>query len=165
MWSSNAAARSSSLFARQGLSGARFGATVLAVATALPEISTGLTSTKLGDYQLAVSDIFGGNTFLPVLFLLASLISGKPALPAAHHADVHLTALGIILTVVYMAGLVFRPPPPVRPDGRRQRHGGDRLPRRYSRTGDQLRLSADSARHRQCYQRRLPGSDQGFTIA
>ncbi|MFJ8360762.1 sodium:calcium antiporter [Streptomyces sp. NPDC093984] len=96
-------------FARQGLSGALFGATVLAVATALPEISTGLTSMKLGDYQLAVSDIFGGNAFLPVLFLLASLISGKPALPAAHHTDVYLTALGIILTVVYMAGLVFRP--------------------------------------------------------
>ncbi|WP_374707209.1 hypothetical protein [Streptomyces sp. Y2F8-2] len=96
-------------FARQGLSGALFGATVPAVATALPEISTGLASTQLGDYRLAGSDIFGGNAFLPVLFLLAGLISGKPALPAAHHTDVYLTALGIILTVVCMAGLVFRP--------------------------------------------------------
>lgn len=96
-------------FGRQGLSGVLFGATVLATATALPEVSTGLTSTRLGDYQLAISDIFGGNAFLPVLFLPASLISGKPVLPSAHHTDIYLTALGMILTLVYLAGLVFRP--------------------------------------------------------
>jgi cation:H+ antiporter len=96
-------------FARQGLSGILFGATVLAAATSLPEVSTGLTSTRLGDYQLAISDIFGGNAFLPVLFLLAALISGKPILPTAHHTDIYLTALGTVLTSVYIAGLIFRP--------------------------------------------------------
>ncbi|MDL4817257.1 sodium:calcium antiporter [Actinomadura opuntiae] len=96
-------------FGRQGLSGILFGATVLAAATSLPEVSTGLTSTRLGDYQLAISDIFGGNAFLPVLFLLATLISGKPVLPTAHHTDIYLTALGIVLTTVYITGLIFRP--------------------------------------------------------
>ncbi|MFE4861165.1 hypothetical protein [Streptomyces sp. NPDC056670] len=96
-------------FDRQGLPGILFGATVLAAATSLPEVGTGLTSTKLGDYQLAISDIFGGNAFLPVLFLLATLISGTPVLPTAHHTDIYLTALGIVLTSVYLAGLVFRP--------------------------------------------------------
>jgi cation:H+ antiporter len=78
-------------FRRLGLSGIIFGAT------------------GLGDYKLAISDIFGGNAFLPVLFLLASLLSGKPVLPTAHNTDIYLTALGIVLTIVYMAGLIFRP--------------------------------------------------------
>jgi cation:H+ antiporter len=92
-----------------GLSGVLFGATVLAAATSLPEISTGLTSVRNGDYQLAVSDIFGGNAFLPVLFLVGTLISGQAILPHAAATDIYLTALAALLTLVYAAGLLFRP--------------------------------------------------------
>ncbi|MEO5867628.1 MAG: sodium:calcium antiporter [Sphingomonas sp.] len=92
-----------------GLSGVLFGATILAAATALPELSTGITSVRMKDYQLAISDIFGGNAFLPVLFLLAVLISGKAVLPDAQASDIYLAGLGILLTCVYAAGLIFRP--------------------------------------------------------
>ena len=100
---------SETLAAHLGMGGVVFGATVLAAATAIPEVSTGLAAVKLGDYQLAISDIFGGNAFLPVLFLLATLLSGEAVLPAAQKTDIYLTALGILLTVVYMLGLIFRP--------------------------------------------------------
>lgn len=85
-----------------------FGATFLAAATALPELSTGLASLKLKDYQLAVSDIFGGNAFLPVLFMVADLVSGKAVLAQAKNSDIYLSGLGILLTTVYIYGLVFR---------------------------------------------------------
>ena len=91
------------------MSGVVFGATVLAAATSLPELSTGITSARMGDYQLAMGDIFGGNAFLPVLFLPATLIAGSAILPASGRTDIYLTALGAALTVVYIAGLIFRP--------------------------------------------------------
>ncbi|MEO6997989.1 MAG: sodium:calcium antiporter [Terracoccus sp.] len=92
-----------------GLGGVLFGATVLAAATSLPELSTGLQAIKQGDDNLAMSDIFGGNAFLPVLFLVATLLSGKAVLPAAQASDIYLTALAALLTLVYVVGLIFRP--------------------------------------------------------
>ena len=92
-----------------GMTGVIFGATILAAATALPEVSTGLASVKLKDYQMAMSDIFGGNAFLPVLFMVATVLSGKSVLPQAHKTDIYLTGLAILLTIIYICGLMFRP--------------------------------------------------------
>jgi cation:H+ antiporter len=97
------------LAGKVGLGGAVFGATVLAAATALPEISTGFASVRLGDHQLVFSDIFGGNAFLPVLFLVADLIAGQKVLRGAAATDVWMAGLGILLTAIYAVGIVVRP--------------------------------------------------------
>lgn len=100
---------SSAIAIHIGWSGVLFGSTILAAATSLPEISTGLAAVKIGDYTLAFSDIFGGNAFLPVLFLPATFFSGQSVLPQAQNTDIYLAGLGALLTAIYIYGLLFRP--------------------------------------------------------
>jgi cation:H+ antiporter len=94
---------------RMGLQGAIFGATVLAAATALPEISSGIAAVRLGDHQLAVGDILGGNSFQLTLFLLADLLAGTPVIVAAKHSDVWLGAAGLLMTGIAAAAVITRP--------------------------------------------------------
>jgi cation:H+ antiporter len=44
-----------------------------------------------------------------VLLVPATLLSGHAVLPAAQRTGIYLTALGIVLTLIYAAGLLFRP--------------------------------------------------------
>lgn len=99
----------SDLAGRAGINGVIFGATVLALATALPEISSGIGAIRLGDHGLAMSDIFGGNAFQVCLFLVADLIAMKPVLPTAGRQNSWLAILGIGLTAIYAVGIIFRP--------------------------------------------------------
>jgi cation:H+ antiporter len=94
---------------RAGVNGAIFGATVLAAATALPEISSGVAAVRLGDNALAIGDIFGGNAFQVCLFLLADLVAGRPVLPTTGGLNSWLASLGVGLTAIYSIGLVARP--------------------------------------------------------
>jgi cation:H+ antiporter len=94
---------------RLGVNGVIFGATVLAAATALPEISSGIAAVRLGDHALAIGDIFGGNAFQVCLFLVADLVAGKPVLPSSGNLNAWLAALGVALTAVYGFGVISRP--------------------------------------------------------
>jgi cation:H+ antiporter len=94
---------------RADVNGAIFGATVLAAATALPEISSGVAAVRLGDNALAIADIFGGNAFQVCLFLVADLIAGRPVLPTTGHLNSWLASLGVALTAIYAIGVVARP--------------------------------------------------------
>jgi len=94
---------------RAGINGVIFGATILAAATALPEISSGIAAVRLGDHALAVGDIFGGNAFQVCLFLLADLIAGSPVLPSAGRLNSWLASLGVGLTAIYAIGVIARP--------------------------------------------------------
>ena len=97
------------LAGRMGLQGAIFGATFLAAATALPEISSGIAAVRLGDLQLAVGDILGGNSFQICLFLLADALAGTPVIVAAHTSDVWLGGLGLLMTGIAAAAIIARP--------------------------------------------------------
>ena len=94
---------------RAGVNGVIFGATVLAMASALPEISSGIAAVRLGDHALAVGDVFGGNAFQLCLFPLADLIAGAPVLPTAGRLNSWLASVGVALTAVYAIGVIARP--------------------------------------------------------
>jgi cation:H+ antiporter len=93
---------------RSGINGVVFGATFLAAASALPEISTGIEAVRLGDNELAIGDIFGGNAFQLCLFVLADFLAGKPLLPTAGRENAWLGALGIVLTGIYIIAIIVR---------------------------------------------------------
>jgi cation:H+ antiporter len=104
----------SELASRARIDGVVFGATILALATALPEISSGIEAVRLGDHQLAIGDVFGGNAFQLCLFLVADLVAAKAALPTTGSANAWLAALGVALTAVYVGGVIVRPSRPKR---------------------------------------------------
>lgn len=92
-----------------GIGSGLFAATFMAAVTALPELSTGIESIRSQDYQLAFSDILGGNAFMPALFVVGDIIGGKAVLSTATSDDMWFAALGILLTSIYIVGLVIRP--------------------------------------------------------
>jgi cation:H+ antiporter len=94
---------------RAGVNGVIFGATILATATALPEISSGIAAVRLGDHALALGDIFGGNAFQVCLFLVADVIAGSPVLPSAGRLNSWLASLGVAVTAIYSIGVIARP--------------------------------------------------------
>jgi cation:H+ antiporter len=91
-----------------GISGAVFGATILAAVTALPEVSSGIQAVRLGAVGLAMSDIYGGNAMQVTFFLLADLLAGDPVLPTASAQSLWLGGLGVVLTGIMAYGLLVR---------------------------------------------------------
>lgn len=92
-----------------GINSGIFAATILALISALPEISTGLESILIGDHQLAVSDVMGGNAFMLTLFLMAELIIRKPVLSYATIYDALLAVLAVLMMGVYSISFLKKP--------------------------------------------------------
>ena len=103
------AVSSDALATRFHISGVVFGATILAAASALPEISSGVAAVRLGDHNLVMSDVFGGNAFQVCLFVLADIMAGTPALPQSGVENGWLAAVAILLTALYASSVVVRP--------------------------------------------------------
>jgi cation:H+ antiporter len=92
-----------------GLSGVLFGATILAAASALPEISTGISGVRLQRYTLVFGDMFGGNAFQLTLFFMADLIAGQPVLPSEGKSNAFIAGTGLVMTLFFVVGIILRP--------------------------------------------------------
>ncbi len=108
-----ALSRSGEAIAEQsGLGSSFFGAVFVAVSTSLPEISTVLAAVRLGRYVMAVSDIFGTNLFdIGLVFLVDLLFRGGPVLGEVGTFSIVAAMLGVLVTAIYLAGLVERRDP------------------------------------------------------
>lgn len=95
--------------AQTGLGSTFVGSTLLATSTSLPELSTAITAARLGNYSMAISNIFGSNAIMVALLFLSDLFyRGGPILTAADAASTFTVAMGIVVTCAYLAGLVER---------------------------------------------------------
>ncbi|MCP5080971.1 MAG: sodium:calcium antiporter [Alphaproteobacteria bacterium] len=88
------------------------GATLLAGSTSLPELSTTITAARLGAYTMAISNIFGSNLIMIVLLLPADIAYRPgPILAQAGPSAQFAIVAGILVTAVYVVGLLVRRKP------------------------------------------------------
>jgi cation:H+ antiporter len=92
-----------------GIGEGLFAATVIALVSSLPEISTGLESVFINDNHLAVSDVMGGNAFMLIIFFLADVVSGQPVLSYAGRTDILFAVLGIAMMLIYSVSFLVAP--------------------------------------------------------
>lgn len=97
------------LAAQTGLGSTLVGATLLAMTTSLPEISTTVAATRRGNYSMAFSNIFGSNSFTVALLFVADVFYRKePILRHTNPSVLFLAAWGSVVTCVYLWGLLER---------------------------------------------------------
>lgn len=103
-------ARSGEALAVQtGLGQGLVGATLVALATSLPEVSTTWSAIRFGAYSMATANILGTNCLSIALFLPADLAYREgPIIDALGADSSFLAAIGIMTTSVYLWGILER---------------------------------------------------------
>ena len=97
-----------------GLGSGFVGVTFLAAATSLPELSTTITAVRMGAYTLAISNVFGSNLIMIVLVFPADIFhTSSPILSSATNSTQIAISMGILVTAVYLIGLIVRRKPKV----------------------------------------------------
>lgn len=92
-----------------GFSSGVVGSTLLAAATSLPEITTTWTAVRLGANSMAVGNILGSNSLMIALFFFADIFYRKASIiTEAKQNSIFLGALGIVLTGIYIWGILER---------------------------------------------------------
>ena len=94
---------------QSGLGLSFFGAVFLAMTTSLPEVSMTVELARRRQYEMAISGIFGTNIFnVTIIVLVDALHSGGPVLPEVGRPASVGALLGIVLTSIYLVGLIER---------------------------------------------------------
>lgn len=97
------------LAAQTGLGTSFIGVTLVGLATSLPEISTLVAAVRLKRYSMAFGDIFGTNILnVALIWLIDLAYPGGPVLNEVGGFSQVAASLGIVLTLLYVAGLVER---------------------------------------------------------
>lgn len=97
---------------QSGIGNNLMGVIFLAGATSLPELTTTITAVRLGAYTLAISNIFGSNLIMLVLVFPADILFTEGPILRGAGATVELAvALGILVTSIYLIGLIIRRKP------------------------------------------------------
>jgi cation:H+ antiporter len=104
------AAQTADVLAEQtGLGSAFLGATLLAAATSLPELSTTIAAVRSDRYTVAVSNVFGSNAFdVALLFLAELLYRDGTILEGVEMSVVFVATIGMLMTCIYLWGLMER---------------------------------------------------------
>jgi cation:H+ antiporter len=98
-----------SIAQQSGLGKHFIGATLLATATSMPELSTSISAVRLRAYTMAISDIIGSNTIMLMLLLPVDIFYSEGLLLNKAGISVSfILCVGIILTSIYLIGLIMR---------------------------------------------------------
>jgi len=85
------------------------GATLVALATSLPEVSTTYSAVRFGAYSMAAANILGTNSLEIALFLPAEMAYREgPIFSQMPQTSCFLAALGVIVTGLYLWGILER---------------------------------------------------------
>ena len=97
---------------QSGLGTSFIGVTLLAAATSMPELSTTVAAARIGAYTMAISNIFGSNLIMLALLLPADVLYRQgPILEAAGRSEKLALISGVLVTAVYVVGLLVRRKP------------------------------------------------------
>jgi cation:H+ antiporter len=82
---------------------------LIGFATSLPELSTIVAALRLRRYEMAIGDIFGTNLFnIALIFLADVAYRGEPVLVHAGPFEAVASLLGLVLTGIFLLGLLER---------------------------------------------------------
>jgi cation:H+ antiporter len=92
-----------------GLGSNYIGLVLIGLATALPNLSSIVAAVRLERFEMAISDVFGANLFnLGLIILADAVFAGGPILNQAGRFEIVAALLGIVLTAIYLIGLLER---------------------------------------------------------